>query len=175
MPRILVHILISIIIIFSISLSSVSTETFAQAPIKDGIQCDIAEHFNIHFHAHLDIMINGMSYIIPGGIGIRPSECIYWLHTHDTSGIIHVEAPENRTFTLGQFFNVWDQKFNNTQIFNFTVHSADSENKALNVYVDGTKVEHLAYRDIPISNHEEIAIVYGTPPPNVPSSYDFQY
>jgi hypothetical protein len=130
------------------------------------------EHFNFHYHAHLNIFINGLSYLVPAGIGIKPSECIYWLHTHDISGIIHVESPENKSFSLGQFFDVWGKKFNNSQIFDFTVN--ESENKTLLVYINGTAVNNLHYRDIPIVNHEDITILYGTPPAKIPS-YEFSY
>jgi hypothetical protein len=68
-------------------------------------------------------------YLVPAGIGIKPPDCIYWLHTHDISGIIHVESPDNRTFTLGQFFDIWGKKFNNSQIFDFMVDK--SANKTL--------------------------------------------
>ena len=29
------------------------------------------------------------------------------LHTHDTSGIIHVESSVKRNYTLGEFLNTW--------------------------------------------------------------------
>jgi hypothetical protein len=145
---------------------------FAQYPDISGIKCDKTEHFNFHYHAHLDIFINSSSYIIPAGIGIRPPDCIYWLHTHDISGIIHIESPENRTFTLGQFFDLWGKKFTNDQIFDFTVDK--SQNKTINVYINGTQVTDKQYRDIPIYNHEDITIVYGNPPPALPS-YEFRY
>jgi hypothetical protein len=94
------------------------------------------------------------------------------LHTHDISGIIHIESPENRTFSLGQFFDIWDKKFNNSQIFDFTVDK--SQNKTLTVYINGTAVTDVQYRDIPIFNHEDITIVYGKPPPKLPT-YEFSY
>ena len=162
-----------------ISVSGVSrlynnNETFAfgQYPVIDGIKCDSAEHFNFHYHAHLDIFVNGFSYLVPAGIGIKPPDCIYWLHTHDISGIIHVESPENKTFKLGQFFDIWGKKFNNSQIFDFMVDK--SENKTLVVYINGTEVTNLQYRNIPIVNHEDITIVYGTAPPDIPP-YEFLY
>ena len=159
-----------------ISVSGVSrmynSNAFGQYPIIDGIQCDSAEHFNFHYHAHLDIFVNGFSYLVPAGIGIKPPDCIYWLHTHDISGIIHVESPDNRTFTLGQFFDIWGKKFNNSQIFDFM--DDKSENKTLVVYINGTEATNLQYRNIPIVNHGEIAIVYGTAPPEIPP-YEFLY
>ncbi len=145
---------------------------YGQYPEINGIKCDKAEHFNFHYHAHLDIFINGFSYLVPAGIGIKPPDCIYWLHTHDISGIIHVESPENKTFTLGQFFDIWDKTFKNSQIFDFTVNKAG--NKTLVVYINGTPVNDLQYRDIQIVNHEDITIVYGTPSPAIPP-YQFSY
>jgi hypothetical protein len=144
---------------------------FAQYPEIGGIKCDKTEHFNFHYHAHLDIIVNGSAYFVPAEIGIRPPDCIYWMHTHDVSGIIHIESPENRTFTLGQFFDLWGQKFNNDQIFDFTVDK--SQSKTLTVYVNGTIVTDKQYRDIPVYNHEDIAIVYGTPIPLLPA-YEFR-
>ena len=145
--------------------------SYGQYPIIDGIKCDTSEHFNFHYHAHLDIVINGMSYVIPAGIGIHPPHCIYWLHTHDISGIIHVESPDNRTFTLGEFFDIWKMKFNNTQLFEYKVGDDD---KKLSVYVNGTLMDN-QYRDVPIHNHDVIAIIYGNPPAEIPSTYEFQY
>lgn len=142
----------------------------------DGIQCNPSEQLLFHIHAHLDIIINGHYFLVPAQIGIT-NLCFYWLHTHDVTGIIHIESPVNRNFTLGQFFDVWDKKFgngqirfNNTQIFNY----AATGNSPLNVYVNGAKVPNgVNYRDIKLHAHDEIAIVYGTPPSSIPSSYEF--
>ena len=121
------------------------SEAFGQYPVIDDIKCDKAEHFNFHYHAHLDIFINGLSYLVPAGIGIKPPDCIYWLHTHDISGIIHVESPENQTFKLGQFFDIWGKDFNNTQIFDFIVNK--SENQNLVVYINGTAMPDSQVRE----------------------------
>jgi hypothetical protein len=49
-----------------------------------------------------------------------------------------------------------------------------NRNTPLNVYVNGTKVPNGAiYRDIKLSAHEEIAIVYGSLPSTIPSNYNF--
>ena len=32
-----------------------------------------------------------------------------WLHTHAADGIIHTESPVKRTYTLGDFFDIWGQ------------------------------------------------------------------
>jgi hypothetical protein len=67
----------------------------------DNIKCEVIEHLTFHIHAHLDIFINGKPYIVPSQIGIVPNKCLYWMHTHDDTGVIHIESPENRNFTLG--------------------------------------------------------------------------
>jgi hypothetical protein len=84
----------------------------------DGIQCETSEELLFHIHAHLAIYVNGQPALLPGGIGIGPplstqngfvvgGSCFSWLHTHDQTGVIHIESPIQRTFTLGNFFDVW--------------------------------------------------------------------
>ena len=137
----------------------------------DNIRCEVLEHLTFHIHAHLDIFINGKPYIVPSQIGIIPNKCLYWMHTHDDTGVIHIESPENRNFTLGQFFDIWNEKFNNTQIFDNIV--SNNTNNTLSVYVNGNKASSVDYRDIKLTSHDEIAIVYGKPPDTIPSIYHF--
>jgi hypothetical protein len=54
---------------------------------------------------------------VPPQTGIIPEKCVYWLHTHDENGIIHIESPIKKDFTPGQFFDLWKRKLNNTQVF----------------------------------------------------------
>ena len=138
----------------------------------DGIQCNSMEQSAFHVHSHLDIIINGVYFLVPSQIGI-PGNCFYWLHTHDESGKIHIEAPMLRDFTLGQFFDIWNKKLSSDQIFNYVANA----NNPLKVYINGTKVpDGTNYRDIKLntqrSAHNEIAIVYGTPPSAIPKSYN---
>jgi hypothetical protein len=151
-----------------------SASTTGNGATASGIRCDSMEHFIMHIHAHLDIFINGNPYQIPSQIGIIPNQCIYWLHTHDDTGIIHIESPEEEDFTLGEFFAVWKQKFDNSQIFDNKVGKDGSNNNALNVYVNGNRVSNSTdYRGIKLNEHDEIVIVYGTPPKMIPKSYQF--
>jgi hypothetical protein len=84
-------------------------------PLVDGISCDNGEQAAFHIHCHLTVYINGQRVEIPQYIGIEGNaksvSCYYWLHTHATDGIIHVEAPANHTFTLANFLNVWSGQF----------------------------------------------------------------
>ena len=79
---------------------------------------DMATQF--HVHPTLKIVINGIEQTIPANIGIQPT-CMNSLHTHDTSGTIHVEAPEQRDFTLADFFAVWKEPFSKDQILDSKV------------------------------------------------------
>jgi hypothetical protein len=91
----------------------------------DGIQCNRTEQLTYHEHAHLTILLNGASEPLPALIGIPGGatgspQCFYYLHTHDTTGVVHMEAPAARTFTLGQFFDVWGQPLSRTTATNLS-------------------------------------------------------
>lgn len=99
------------------SFSNFSDEIGISSNIS-GITCDQTEHLVYHNHTKLVINYqNNLSFTIPKGIGIVPNECIFWLHTHDDSGIIHVESPYETSFTLGQFLQVW-KSFDNSSLIN---------------------------------------------------------
>jgi len=135
----------------------------------DGIECNNVEQLVSHIHAHLDIFINDQPYTIPSQIGIT-DKCFYWLHTHDESGVIHIESPVAKDYTIGQFFDIWNKKFNNTQILDNIVNGKNT----LSVYGNGNKVNAAEnYRAIKLKAHDEIAVVYGKPPSTIPSKYDF--
>jgi hypothetical protein len=103
----------------------------------DKVQCDKIEHLVFHNHTKLVIKIQNETMGIPGGIGIIPNDCIFWLHTHDESGIIHVESPIKQSFTLNQFLNIW-KEFDNSSypgdLYNV------SSGKGVHITVDGNEV-----------------------------------
>jgi hypothetical protein len=136
----------------------------------DGIPCNTMEQLQFHIHAHLDVFVNGHSIYIPPQIGIVDDKCIYWLHTHDSTGIIHIESPSKRDFTLGQFFQIWKSKLNNSSTF-----EAILGGKLVPiVYVNGNKVpSSINYKDVKLNAHDEIAVIYGKPPNSIPSKYSF--
>jgi len=74
---------------------------------------------------------DGAPVQVPHGVGIgQPRQvqsssegpfvtggsCFYWLHTHTPDGIIHIEGPLERTFSLGDFFAVWGQPLGADQV-----------------------------------------------------------
>ncbi len=128
-----------------------------------GIKCERQEYGDFHIHAHLDIFIDGRPYSVPEAIGIVDRACLYWMHTHDPSGIIHIEAPEKRAFTLAQFFEIWKS----------TAKGVPARKDAPAIYVNGKKVAG-GLDKVEIGPLAEVAIVYGKEPAAVPSSYDFK-
>jgi hypothetical protein len=122
----------------------------------DGIPCNRTEQLTYHVHAHLLLLINGVSAPLPALIGIPiadgAAECFYFLHTHDTTGVIHIEAPKPTTFHLGQFFDIWGQPLSRTR--------ASALKGPLHVFV-GKKPFTGNPRNIPLTPHELITIEQG--------------
>lgn len=95
-----------------------------------GIPCDSGEQLTYHVHAHLAVFVNGTQETIPKGIGINNTKpCLYWLHSHTPDGVIHIEAPSEQSFTLGQYFQIWAQPLSTTQVA--------SAQGAVTAFVDG--------------------------------------
>ena len=124
----------------------------------------------LHIHQHVDLYINGTATAIPSDIGIsRAGGFISPLHTHDLSGIVHVESNTVREFSLGEFFDVWGVLFTNECIGGYCTDGANT----LKVYSNGTLITG-DLRSHVLTPHEEIVIVYGTSSPaSIPSTYTF--
>ena len=135
----------------------------------DGIKCEGMERMVFHIHAHLVVVVNGKQRIVPYGIGIGPplkgqntkagsfvtqGSCFSWLHTHAADGIIHLEGPAQRTYTLGEFFDIWGQPLNATQVGPAHGHVTALFNGK---YWDGDP------RQIPLLKHAQIQLEVGTP------------
>jgi hypothetical protein len=149
--------------------SSTSSSIHAYGFMVDDIECGPMEQFGYHIHAHLDIFINGKNYTVPALIGIT-NNCFYWLHTHDQSGIIHIESPIKNDFNLGQFFDLWKKKFVISSVLNNKV----TNNINLTAYVNGNMIENgTNIRDIVLHPHDEIALIYGKSPNNIPKMFVF--
>jgi hypothetical protein len=127
-----------------------------QSPASN-VPCGPSEVFTRHEHAHLTILIRGQIKTVPAFVGITATS-ICWLHTHDTSGIIHIEAGDNRTFTLGDFFTVWGQPLARTVI--------DGERPGNGEAVQAT-VNQQPYSEAPetivLKDHEDIVLELGPP------------
>jgi cytoskeletal protein RodZ len=109
-----------------------------------------------HIHSHLSVVIDGTPAPVPADVGIDvAAQKISPLHTHDSSGIIHVESPIAATFTLGQFFTEWNVALDSTRIGGYST----SDGHTMTVFVDGKKFAGNP-ASIVFANHEDIDIVY---------------
>lgn len=125
----------------------------------------------IHIHAHLGVSVEGQPVVVPGGIGIGWSnQGISPLHTHNASGVIHIESPVNRAYTLGEFFTEWDVSLSPDNIGG--LHAGDG--KTVRVFVNGAQVTGNPAA-VTINAHDEIAVIYGNPQStgSIPSQYEF--
>ena len=131
----------------------------------DGIRCDTSEGAVFHIHQHVAILDRGGAIPIPSDVG-RPAlaNCLYWIHTHTPDGIIHVESPLFRTFTLGNFFDIWGQPLSPTAVGPVRVKKG-----ALRVYVDGNRYAGDP-RKIELTLHADIVLEAG-PPYVVPTPF----
>ena len=129
-----------------------------------GISCDAQEGQRIHIHQHLTIIDRGKPVSVPQYIGIPTGkQCIYWVHTHTPDGIIHIEAPQDRSFTLGDFFEVWGQPLSRSQ----AATASAAKGQSLKVWVDG-KPYTGDPRKIALAPHADIVIEVGPPFPTPP-------
>jgi hypothetical protein len=146
------------------------------------------EQLFFHVHAHLDVFVDGQAEPVPAGIGIggdpkvrfflsqgqqvvgapaspcsRP--CVSPLHTHDASGVLHVENDKERQITLGQLFTEWGVRFSADCVGGYC-----APDKAHKVYVRGQEFTGDA-AGIILKDGEEIAVVIGTPPAAIPAKF----
>ena len=91
----------------------------------DGKTCDPTQYENYHVHFFLGLWVNGNEIAIPGAVGFfnpgppvngfyNAASCAYYIHTHDSSGIVHIEDPNPNNvsitqsiYTLKQFLDEW--------------------------------------------------------------------
>jgi hypothetical protein len=119
----------------------------------DGMSCLGSEQLAFHDHAHLTVLVNGARRTVPAFIGIKPDgSCLYWLHSHTPDGVIHMESPEQRSFTLGNYFDVWGQPLSANQV--------GPVKGTVTAFVDGKKITGNP-RDIKLGEHVNIQLDVG--------------
>jgi hypothetical protein len=121
----------------------------------------------LHIHQHLDVFVNGKHEPVPQAVGIYDGQFLTELHTHDATGIIHVESPVAKHFDLGQFFGVWGVRLNGDCVGGYC-----RQVTPWTVYVNGRPYTGNP-AELNLSEHQEIAFVIGTPPKTIPSKYKF--
>jgi hypothetical protein len=132
------------------------------------------EQLEVHYHAHLDVIDDSRRVEVPPGIGFvvengKPTG-ITVLHTHDASGVIHVESAKRRPYTLGQVFTEWGVALDANQVGGLHTDATHE----LRAYVNGRRFTGDP-ATIRLARHQEIALWYGPSgtTPKVPKSYRF--
>lgn len=150
--------------------AAVAPASTTQTGTVNGIQCGSKEELAYHIHAHLTVFDNGQARSVPGGIGIPGSQvvqttegpvasggqCIYWLHTHAPDGVIHIESPTKRIYSLGDFFDEWHQPLTANQV-------GDVKGKVSAIVNGQPWTKNI--RAIPLDSHQVIQLNVGSPVP----------
>jgi hypothetical protein len=157
--------------------------------VAAGLEPTTHEFLDFHVHAHLDVFVNGSPVEVPAGIGIDIEDpavhtmetelgqtyggieppcaqpCISPLHTHATDGILHTESAVDQPNTLGQFFTEWGVELTDTCVGGYC-----SPGASIQVFVNGEPNDGDPAQ-IQLMDRLEIAIVIGSPPEEVPSTF----
>ncbi|HEY9516834.1 MAG TPA: hypothetical protein VIQ74_14245 [Gemmatimonadaceae bacterium] len=140
-----------------------NTERGGDGATIDGIACDDGAS-DYHIHAHVSLFVKGEQIAIPEAIGVKDPQtvnnfvvagrCWYWIHTHDATGIIHVEPPTQIETSLGQLFDIWGQPLSKTEVAGYQ--------GPVTVSVDGESYTGDP-RAITFESHRQITLQVGTP------------
>jgi hypothetical protein len=156
--------------------------------VSAGLQPEPKETLIFHVHAHLDVFIDGSAVVVPAGIGINVTDpavkhgewnggatyggiagcsqpCISPLHTHDVSGVIHTESATRTPNRLGQFFTEWGVAFGGSCVGQYCTPATPFV-----LYVNGARYSGNV-ADIQLTDRKEIAVIIGSAPKQIPSSF----
>ncbi len=145
----------------------------AQRIKSAGLDILTAEGTAEHYHAHLDVLVDGKAVPVPAEIGFsfgadgQPNG-ISALHTHDTTGVIHIEAPTaGLKYTLGQVLSEWGVLDGKD-----ATGAPHGGTGGWTVYLNGVK-QSAPVSDVVLKAHDEVVLSFGSAPSPVPSSYNF--
>lgn len=112
----------------------------------------------VHRHAHLDLFVDGERVTVPAGIGLDAGDTpVSSVHTHNPDGIVHVESPVDRRYTLADFFAVWGLRAGRGCLGG----SCAAGDRALHVFVDGREAEPDPAQ-VELTDRREVVVSYGT-------------
>jgi hypothetical protein len=164
-----VVVLIGSLIAFLVVRNNQASDPLAQAqqivdptyqPIG-GVYCSANEQVAYHIHAYVNINIDGAPVPLSQGVGVAPGttpSCLYWMHSHDTSGVIHIESPTTRVYTLKQYFDIW-QSFSSSTI---TYPTQLSSSTGWTIYLNGKQVTS-DFSRLQLTKHSIVTIAYNSP------------
>lgn len=123
-----------------------------------------------HIHQHLTLILNKQEAEVPANIGIDNADCMHSIHTHDATGQIHVEAPVQKDFILGDFFFLWGKAFSKDQIGDLKVDSTHG----LKMFINGQ--ESSDFENLILKDKQDIVIDYynlADGPDKLPPAFSF--
>jgi hypothetical protein len=127
----------------------------------------------MHLHEHLSVTVDGRRVTVPAHIGIDTVADRYSpIHTHDTTGIVHVESAVPRTFLLGQVFTEWDVELGPGSVGGY--HDG-RDGAQVAVFVDRERYRGDP-RDVVLAERQDIDLVVttdGSVPPAPTKPYPF--
>ena len=118
-----------------------------------GINLRNHNNLAVHIHPTLEINILGQNYEIPANTGISEAG-MKVIHTHDSSGELHVESPFPHQFYLKDFFTLWGKSFNSTCIFEYCSDDKHALEMTVNGFVNNQ------FGDLPLKDGDRIKITY---------------
>jgi hypothetical protein len=139
------------------------TATGGQGQQIDGVSCRKALSSIWHHHVHLSLFVNGTQYAIPRGTGMKNphhgkfiyhADCFYFLHTHDETGIIHIEPPNGNVFGLHQYFAIWGMPLSTTNVAGYQ--------GTVTVFVNGTQ-QNVDPNTLKFNPYDQITLEVGNP------------
>ena len=110
----------------------------------------------LHYHGHLTLYVDGRRVVIPANIGFdQPDQVASPIHTHDTTGVIHIEA-DDPSFrgSLQEFFDVWGVYLSSRCVGGYC--------SGVKAFVNGRTVS--LSRSVPLAAHDAVTVVVGRPP-----------
>jgi hypothetical protein len=87
-----------------------------RVPLPDYLSHCVFGNLFYHAHPNLTITINGQGVPLPVTFS---NSCPQPLHTHDSTGVIHVETDQDHDYTLGDWFKLWGNNANDPNIATF--------------------------------------------------------
>ncbi len=156
------------------------TKTGGQGQKVGAVTCDPVEHVdNYHIHYYVGLIVDGRQIAIPDAIGmmnpgleqngyISSAKCYYWIHTHDASGMMHIEDPRNlppsaQVFKFGEAMQIWGVTASATNFghYNGPVHvfvgNVPLKQTTVSKYAAFTK----GLAEVPLRSHTAIWIEVG--------------
>ncbi len=147
----------------------------------DGIPCASSMYNTYHVHAFVGLIVNGKEMAVPDAIGLYEpgtetngvtdtAHCYYAIHTHDASGMIHIESAQSAPlssaiYTLGNLLDVWGVPIASTRFgpFTGTVRVFYATTPLRDLY-SGTYYQYTGSvpKGIKLYSHEAIWIQVGT-------------